>query len=76
MLTHHWAVGGLRCGPHVGTSIGNILGICLPKVTHTAQKFMQTQSQTICITIMTKMTNGEQSDVFALWCLTITVYFI
>ena len=22
------------------------------------------------------MTNGEQSDVFALWCLTLTVYFI
>ena len=26
--------------------------------------------------MMAKMTNGEQSDVFALWCLTLTVYFI
>ena len=48
----------------------------LPKVTHTPQKFMQTQSQRVYITIMTKMTNGEQSDVLALWCLTLTVYLI
>ena len=34
---------------------------------------MQTQSQRVCTTIMTKMTNGEQIDVFALWCLTLTV---
>ena len=26
----------------------------LPKVTHTPQKFMQTQSQKVCITMMTK----------------------
>ena len=30
----------------------------LPKVTHTPQKFMQTQSQKVCITMMTK---DEQS---------------
>ena len=48
----------------------------LPEVTHAPQKFMQMQSQRVCIIIMAKMTNGEQSDIFALWCLTLTVYFI
>ena len=62
-------------GPHVGTNNGNILGM-LPKVTHTPQKFMQTQSQRVCIIIMVKMINGKQSDIFALWCLTVTVYFM
>ena len=40
----------------------------LPKVTHTPQKFMQTQSQKVCITMMTRMNKR--------WCLTSTVYFI
>ena len=76
MLTHCWAVGGLRCGSTCGHKQWYYSWYMLPKVTHTPQKFMQTQSQRVCITIVTKMTNGEQSDVLALWCLTLTVYFI
>ena len=64
MWVHMWAQTMLRFLVYV--TKGN---------TH-PQKFMQTQSQRVCITIMTRMTNGEQSDVFALWCLILTVFFI
>ena len=62
---------------HMGAQTLLIFLVYVTKGNTHPQKFMQTQSQRVCITIMTKMKyKWLQSDIFALWCLTLTVYFI
>ena len=60
MLGSRWA----QMWVHMGAQTLVIILVYVTKG-NTPQRFMQTQSQRVCITIMTKMTNGGQSDVFA-----------